>query len=101
MILNKMIVENFRQFRGKQEIEFASPLLTHGNVTVVFGENGRGKTGLFRAIMFCLFGERLLAQDGDVPREELQLVNLSALEANPGQPVKTAVELQFSHQGQT
>lgn len=94
-------MENFRQFRGKQVIEFVTPTLTHSNVTVVFGENGRGKTGLFRAIMFCLFGERRLSQDGDVPREELQLVNVSALEESPGQPVKTAVELEFSHKGQT
>lgn len=97
MILHKMTVENFRQFRGKQEIEFLVPSKEHANVTVVFGENGRGKTGLFRAIMFCLFGERRLSQDGDVPHDELQLVNVSALEANPGQPVRTVVELEFTH----
>ncbi|MDO9559941.1 MAG: AAA family ATPase [Syntrophales bacterium] len=100
MILHKMIVENFRQFRGRQEIEFWAPSLPHHNVTVVFGENGRGKTGLFRAIMFCLFGERRLSQDGDVPREELQLVNVSALEANTG-PVRTSVELEFTHMGRS
>lgn len=101
MILHKMIVENFRQFRGRQEVEFLAPFLPHHNVTVVFGENGRGKTGLFRAIMFCLFGERRLSQDGDVPREELQLVNVSVLEANAGQPVRTSVELEFTHKGQS
>ena len=101
MILHKMIVENFRQFRGRQEIEFLAPSLPHHNVTVVFGENGRGKTGLFRAIMFCLFGERRLSQDGDVPREELQLVNVSALEANARQPVRTSVELEFTHKEQS
>jgi len=96
-----MTLDNFRQFRGRQEIEFSSPTSGNANVTVVFGENGRGKTGLFRAIMFCLFGERRLSQDGDVKREELQLVNVSALEANPGQPVKTVVELEFTHREQT
>jgi len=101
MILHKMILENFRQFRGKQEIEFINPLQEHANVTVVFGENGRGKTGLFRAIMFCLFGERRLSQDGDVPHDELQLVNVSALEANPSQPVRTIVELEFTHREKT
>ncbi len=101
MILHKMTLDNFRQFRGKQEIEFSSPTTDNTNVTVVFGENGRGKTGLFRAIMFCLFGERRLSQDGDVKREELQLVNVSALEANPGQPVRTVVELEFTHREQT
>lgn len=101
MILHKMTVENFRQFRAKQVIEFVSPLNERANVTVIFGENGRGKTGLFRAIMFCLFGERLLSQDGDVQREEIQLVNVSALEENPNQPVRTFVELEFSHREQT
>ncbi len=101
MILHKMTVENFRQFREKQVIEFVSPSNESANVTVIFGENGRGKTGLFRAIMFCLFGERLLSQDGDVQREEIQLVNVSALEENPNQPVRTVVELEFSHREQT
>jgi len=101
MILHKMVVENFRQFRGKQEIEFIAPGNDHANVTVIFGENGRGKTGLFRAIMFCLFGEHRLSQDGDVRRDELQLVNVSALVSTPGQPVRTSVELEFTHRGQT
>lgn len=100
MILYKMTVENFRQFNGKQELEFVTSSQDNANVTVVFGENGRGKTGLFRALMFCLFGERRLSQDGDVQREELQLVNVSALEANPGKPVRTSVELEFTHRGQ-
>jgi len=101
MILHKMTVENFRQFRGKHVLEFITPSSNEANVTVVFGENGRGKTGLFRAIMFCLFGERRLSQDGDVPREELQLVNVSALTENPEQPVRTVVELEFTHREQT
>lgn len=101
MILHKMTVENFRQFRGKHVLEFVTPSRDEANVTVVFGENGRGKTGLFRAIMFCLFGERRLSQDGDVPHEELQLVNVSALAENPGQPVRTVVELEFTHREQT
>lgn len=101
MILHKLTLENFRQFRDKQEIEFLVPSKEDATVTVVFGENGRGKTGLFRAVMFCLFGERRLSQDGDVPIEELQLVNVSALEANPGKPVRTVVELEFTHRENT
>lgn len=89
---------NFRQFKGVQHIEFASGIDADSrNVTVVFGENGRGKTGVFRAIVFCLFGERRLSQDGDVPDSELQLVNTSALEQSEGKPVETFVELEFTH----
>jgi len=101
MILHKMTVENFRQFRGKHVLEFVTPSQGKANVTVIFGENGRGKTGLFRAIMFCLFGERRLSQDGDVPLEELQLVNISALVEYLGQPVLTSVELEFTHREQS
>lgn len=80
-------------------IEFACGSNDKRNVTVVFGENGRGKTGIFRAIMFCLFGDRHLAQDGDVPDSELLLVNVSTLEQSEGNPVETSVELDFSHKG--
>lgn len=101
MILKKIVVENFRQFRGKQVVEFSSPTDSNGNVTVIFGENGRGKTGLFRAIMFCLFGDRQLSQDGEAPSKELQLVNTSALHDSPHQPITTSVELEFMHKGNT
>jgi DNA sulfur modification protein DndD len=91
-------MSNFRQFRGLHRIDFANELGPQGrNVTVVFGENGRGKTGVFRAIMFCLFGDQRLSQDGDVPLRELQLVNASALRDCEKVPVEAFVELEFSH----
>lgn len=98
MILQKLTMANFRQFRGVQQLEFACGQNSgDDNVTVVFGENGRGKTGIFRAIVFCLFGDRRLSQDGDVHDAELQLVNVSALEQSEGKPVETYVELDFRH----
>lgn len=98
MILKYMVVSNFRQFRGTQRIEFAHASgVDNHNVTVIFGENGRGKTSLFRAIIFCLFGDRRLSQDGDVHDDELQLVNTSVLEQNQGAPVEANVELSFTH----
>jgi DNA sulfur modification protein DndD len=36
---------NFRQFLGHQELRFGQD--KDDIVTVVFGENGRGKTGIF------------------------------------------------------
>src|SRR3989339_1738767 len=100
MILHSLKLCNFRQFKGEQQLAFADDdrkVGGGGNVTVIFGENGRGKTGIFRAVVFCLFGERRLSQDGDVPDAELQLVNTSALDENTGRPVKDYVELEFSH----
>lgn len=98
MILHKLKIFNFRQFKGEQEIIFSDEMDAGGNnVTVIFGENGRGKTGIFRAVMFCLFGDRMLSQDGEVHGSELNLVNLSAMEHNSAKPVEAFVELQFSH----
>ena len=47
MILERLIVENFRQFRGRQEIVFADN--RSRNVTLVHAENGFGKTTLLNA----------------------------------------------------
>jgi len=102
MILRRIVVENFRQFRGEQSISFACGEPGHGqNVTVVLGENGRGKTGLFRALMFCLYGDQVLAQDEDTKKEELRLVNSAALEeaSNDGAPVRARVRVEFAHGG--
>jgi DNA sulfur modification protein DndD len=97
MILHSLKLTNFRQFRGAQQLSFAARTHKSGpNVTVIFGENGRGKTGIFRALIFGLYNERRLSQDGDVPGEELQLVNTAALDASGGKPVRTSVELDFS-----
>ena len=104
MILRTLTMTNFRQFRGKHEIHFACDETSPGkNITVVYGENGRGKTGVFRAIMFCLFGERQLSQDGEPSGHELYLVNKDALcdvTQDGVKPVEAAVELRFAHKQQ-
>ena len=101
MILNKMTLTNFRQFRGSQEIEFAKG--ETGNVTVIFGENGRGKTSIYRALLFCLYGEKQLSQDAQVNDRELYLVNYPEMEARAGdkKPVEARVYLEFAHAGLT
>lgn len=103
MILHTLTMKNFRQFKGVQRIEFAAGKKKKDqNVTVIFGENGRGKTGIFRAIMFCLYGEHRLTQDEEVSQKELYLVNTPALleSASSGQKIETYVELKFSHKGE-
>lgn len=98
-----LTMKNFRQFKGVQRIEFAAEKKKKDqNVTVIFGENGRGKTGIFRAIMFCLYGEHRLTQDEEVSQKELYLVNTPTLleSASSGQKIEAYVELKFSHKGE-
>lgn len=90
MRLIKITLNNFRQFYRNQTIEFASG---DQNITIVFGENGKGKTGIFRALMFALYGSTHIQQDNS--RDEIHLVNFIALEENPNMPVETFVEVVF------
>jgi len=50
MILNKLILENFKQFK-KEEVIF--PL----GLTGIVGRNGAGKSTLFEALLLCLYGD--------------------------------------------
>lgn len=93
-------MSNFRQFYGTQQIDFAIATPNYPqNVTVIFGENGRGKTGIFRAVMFCLFGSRLLSQDEQVAKEELYLINTSHLleSSMNNEKAEAFIELHFQH----
>ena len=47
--LDKLLVENFGPFKGKQELKFPAAQ----GVSVVYGENRRGKTSLLNAIRFA------------------------------------------------
>ncbi len=103
---------NFRQFYGLQTIEFSggSPE-DDTNVTVVCGENGRGKTGLYRALMYCMYGEKDLDQDRTANHGQerpgtkgLYLVNLAALDedaASGRRGVEAFVRASFVHNGRS
>jgi DNA sulfur modification protein DndD len=54
LVLQQLDVENFGPFVGKQ-----SMAIPPEGVTVVYGENGRGKTSLLNAIRYAFFGEVL------------------------------------------
>ena len=55
MILNKLEMYNFRQYIGKQEIEFSTD--ADRNVTVLIGVNTSGKTTIVRAFEWCFYGK--------------------------------------------
>lgn len=55
MLLQKISMTNFRQYKGTTEIAFSTD--TDKNVTVIMGENGTGKTTLAQAFMWVLYGE--------------------------------------------
>jgi DNA sulfur modification protein DndD len=94
MILERIVLENFRQFKGRQEIVFSD--LRERNVTVVHAENGFGKTTLLNAILWSLYGSEGLDPD-DFENPESLIYEGIALHAKDRSKVFTSVELTFKH----
>jgi DNA sulfur modification protein DndD len=57
LILTGLRVSNYRQYLGTHEVKFATG--DEENVTVITGANGAGKTNLFLAMTWCLYGKGL------------------------------------------
>jgi len=55
--ITKVKLKGFRGFVGEQELDFSSP------ITILFGENGKGKSSLLNSIEWCLFGKDCIGED--------------------------------------
>ena len=92
MKLNYLQLCNFRQFYGKTpQIKFASG---DKNTTVIYGNNGAGKTSILNAFTWVLY-EKFTAA---FAAPELLVNQRSLAEAQPGQAVECWVELQFERE---
>ena len=87
MKLEYLKLKNFRQYYGEQTIKFACDNPRH--VTVIHGINGAGKTSLFTALNWCLYGEDT--------RRLGEFVSKRAITEDTGM-VETGVELGFRHE---
>jgi DNA sulfur modification protein DndD len=93
MRIKQLVMTNFRQFAGTQKLDFAAD--DQQNVTIIMGQNGAGKTGLFRAVLFALFGDIHLSQD--TQDATIQLINEEAMRQAQGRPTSASVRLSFLH----
>jgi len=91
MKLERITLENFRQYFGRERLDFAKD--KQRRVTVIHGVNGAGKTSLFLAINWCLYGEGANNVGELISKEAIKL-------ARPGERVDMSVELDFSHDGE-
>ena len=91
MKLNYLQLCNFRQFYGKTpQIKFASG---KRNTTVIYGNNGAGKTSILNAFTWVLY-EKFTAAFAS---PELIVNQRAIAEVAPEQGVECWVELQFEH----
>lgn len=95
MEIKSLTLNNFRQFYGENKLDFSQN--DQQNITIVLGKNGNGKTGIFRAILFALYGKEKLEQDPE--GTEIDLVNKTKINENGDQPTPASVCLTFSHEG--
>jgi DNA sulfur modification protein DndD len=96
MLLDRIIVENFRQYFGRNRIDFARE--QKHRVTVIHGVNGAGKTSLFLAINWCLYGKSV--DNVKIVDNVGELMSKEALsQAAIGDRLIASVELSFFHSG--
>jgi DNA sulfur modification protein DndD len=99
MILERLVLDNFRQFKGRQEIVFSD--LRERNVTVVHAENGFGKTTLLKALLWGLYGrDGLMGNDGnpdDFERPDSIIHEGLALRSKDPINLTATVEITFTH----
>jgi DNA sulfur modification protein DndD len=97
MKLERITIENFRQYCGKQRVEFAKD--DQRRVTVIHGINGAGKTSFFLSINWCLYGKsveniKVIDNVGELMSKE------AVSRAAVGETVRTSVDLSFLHNGE-
>lgn len=93
MKLSRMRLQNFRQFQGINEIEFAQD--SYQNVTLIWGANGAGKTTLLNAFTWVLYGQ--FTKDFEKPEALPNQTSLQLLA--PGNQIRVSVELEFADAG--
>ena len=67
MIIKKIQLEDFRIYKGQNELEFSPH--PEKNVFIISGENGFGKTTLLTALVWCLYGKLIVDVDEKYKRE--------------------------------
>jgi len=99
MILERLVLENFRQFKGRQELIFSD--LRERNVTVIHAENGFGKTTLLKALVWGFYGrDGLMGNDGnpdDFERPDRIIHEGLAIRAKNSEALAATVEITFKH----
>lgn len=88
MKLENIEIENFRQYYGVQRAKFSTDSVK--NITVFNGNNGAGKTSLFVALNWCLYGEGAENIGELISKEAVR-------KAPPGEKVAARVKLSFRH----
>lgn len=92
--IESIVLENWRQYNGEQEIRLQPDGDRHINAAI--GKNGTGKTNLAKAVQTCLNGS-VPGEDGTDNQPNINTEVFSEL--NPGEAIDGRIELQLIHKG--
>lgn len=94
LYLGKMVLKNYKVYRGDVEIELARD--SSKTITVIHGEMGKGKTTLLEAVYWCLYGEG--KEEGGFESDETILNNDVLHKMKVGDSVEVSVEIYLYEQ---
>lgn len=67
MKINKILLNNFRQYYGNVSIDLDTT--DEKNIVLIGGKNGFGKTNFLMAIVWCFYGQKIVQIDDSFKRE--------------------------------
>ncbi len=88
MLLKKITLNDFRQYKGKQELVFSSD--KEKNITLVIAKTGVGKTTIEQAFTWCLYGQTNFS-------DKSLLCKSTTHEMLPNDEKTVSVILEFNH----
>ena len=91
MKLERVTLNNFRQYYGEHVVRLSQDAAR--NVTVFHGVNGAGKTSVFAALNWCLYGEGVEGIGQIISKEAVRLAEVA-------EEVRCKVVVSFIHEGQ-
>jgi DNA sulfur modification protein DndD len=93
MIFNKIILNNFRQYKDKVEINLSTDI--NKPVTLIIGNNGTGKTTLLQSVRYCFYGSS--SNYLNLPKTDDMLNTSLSLSMKELDEEEVYVEVHFSH----
>ena len=86
-------IKNYRQYYGEQKIDLSA---SNGNINIIQGENGEGKSNILNAINYCLYLEEPHLKNVS---PLLPITNLRAIREAPiGGDVEMEIELELGNE---
>ncbi|MDR1700203.1 MAG: hypothetical protein LBR68_03335, partial [Lachnoclostridium sp.] len=91
MVINSVVVNNFRCYYGSNPLSFNS----NGKITLIYGDSGYGKSSLLQFFRWMFYGDVEFGKDNDKP-----LFNITAYEeCKAGDTVEVSGQIDFEHLG--